>query len=43
MLGFSTMVNQMAISEFRSGDFWEKMSVGGGLGALQFFDHVKGH
>ena len=30
------MVNKMAISEFWSGDFWEKMSVGGGLGALQF-------
>ena len=31
------MVNKMAISEFWSGDFGEKMSVGGGLGALQFF------
>ena len=31
------MVNKMAISEFRSDAFAEKMSVGGGLGALQFF------
>ena len=36
------MVNKMAISEFWSGDFWEKkMSVGGGLGALQFFWSLK--
>ena len=35
------MVNKMAISEFLSGDFGEKMSVGGGLGALQFFGHLK--
>ena len=30
-------MNKMAISEFWSGDFGKKMSVGGGLGALQFF------
>ena len=30
------MVNKMANSEFWSADFWEKISVGGGLGALQF-------
>ena len=35
------MMNKMAISEFGSGDFWGKMSVGGGLGALQFFGHLK--
>ena len=35
------MVNKMDISEFWSGDFWEKMSVGGGLGALQFFWSLK--
>ena len=35
------MVNKMAIPEFWPGDFWEKMSVGGGLGALQFFGHLK--
>ena len=35
------MVNKMAISEFSSGDFGEKMSVEGGLGALQFFGHLK--
>ena len=35
------MVNKMAISEFWFGDFWEKMSVGGGLGALQFVGHLK--
>ena len=29
------------ISEFGSGDFGKKMSVGGGLGALQFFGHLK--
>ena len=31
------MMNKIAISGFLSDDFWEKMSVGGGLGALQFF------
>ena len=31
------MVNKMAISEFWSDDFGEKISVEGGLGALQFF------
>ena len=31
----------MAISKFLSIDFGEKMSVGGGLGALQFFGHLK--
>ena len=35
------MVNKMAISEFWSGDFVGKMSVGGGLAALQFFGHLK--
>ena len=35
------MVNKMAISEFWSGDFREKTSMGGGLGALQFFGHLK--
>ena len=35
------MVNKMAISKFWSGDSWEKMIVGGGLGALQFFGHFK--
>ena len=35
------MANKMAISEFWSGDFWEKMSVGGGLGAQQFFWSLK--
>ena len=35
------MMNKMVISEFWSGDFWEKMSVGGGLGTLQIFGHLK--
>ena len=35
------MVNKMAISKFGSGDFWEKKSTGGGLGALQFFGYLK--
>ena len=35
------MVNKMAIAEFLSGDFWEKMSVGGGLVALKFFWSLK--
>ena len=35
------MLNKMAISEFWSGDFGEKMSVWGGLGALQFLGHLK--
>ena len=35
------MLNKMAISEFRSGDFGKKMSVGGGQGALQFFRSLK--
>ena len=33
------MVNKMAILEFSPGDFGEKISVGGGLGALQFFGY----
>ena len=40
-LFLATMVNKMAISEFWSGDFWEKMSVGGGLFALQIFWSLK--
>ena len=36
------MVNKMGILEFRSSDTGEKMSVGGGLAALQFFGHLKG-
>ena len=35
------MLNKMAISEFGSGDFGKEISVGGGLGALQFFGHLK--
>ena len=35
------MVNKIAISELCSGNFGGKMSVGGGLGALQFFGHLK--
>ena len=35
------MLNKMNISEFCSTDIWEKKSVGGGLGALQFFGHLK--
>ena len=31
----------MAISEFWSGDLGKNLSVGGGLGALQFFGHLK--
>ena len=33
--------NKMAISEFLSVDFGKIFSVGGGLGALQFFGHLK--
>ena len=36
------MLNEMAILEFWAGDFWIKMSVGGGLGALRFFSLKKG-
>ena len=39
--GFSTMLNKMAISKFWSVDFGKKMSVGGGLDALQFFWSLK--
>ena len=35
------MVNKIAILEFWSGDFGEKMSVWGGLGALHFFFSLK--
>ena len=35
------MLNKMAISEFWSDNFEQKMSVGGGLGALQFFGLLK--
>ena len=35
------MLNKMAISKFRSGDFEEKMSVGGSLVAFQFIGHFK--
>ena len=35
------MLNKMAISEFWSSDFGENMSLGGGLGALQFFRSLK--
>ena len=34
-------MNKMAISEFWSVDFGKIISVGGGLGALQFFGHLK--
>ena len=34
------MLNKMAISEFWSDDFGKMISVGGGLGALQFFGHL---
>ena len=34
------MLNQMAIQNFRSGYFGKRMSVAGGLGALQFFGHL---
>ena len=37
-----TMLNDMAISEFWSGDFEEKMSVEGSLGALPFLSFWKG-
>ena len=39
--GFSTTLNKMDISEFWSVDFWKIISVGGGLGALQFFWSLK--
>ena len=35
------MLNKMAISEFGSDDFGKMISVGGGLGGLQFFGHLK--
>ena len=35
------MESKMAISEFWSGDFEEKLSVGGGLGTLHFFGYLK--
>ena len=35
------MLNKMAISEFWSDYFGKKMSVGGGLGALWFFQSLK--
>ena len=35
------MLHKMAISEFWSSDFGKKISVGGGLGALQLFGHLK--
>ena len=35
------MMNKMAISEFSSGDFGKIIGVGGGLGTLQFFGHLK--
>ena len=35
------MLNKMAISKFWFVDFGKKMSVGGGLGALKFFGHLK--
>ena len=35
------MVNKMAILEFWSGDFREKMTLGGGLGPLQSFWSLK--
>ena len=35
------MLNKMAISEFLSGGFGKRLSVGGGLGVLQFFGHLK--
>ena len=35
------MQNKMANSKFWSVDFEEKMSMGGGLGALQIFGHLK--
>ena len=36
------MLNNMAISEFCSADFRKIIGLGGGLGALQFFGHLKG-
>ena len=38
---FSTTLNKMAISEFRSIDFGKTISVGRGISALQFFCHLK--
>ena len=35
------MMNKMAISKLLSVDFGKKMSVGGGLGPLQFFRSLK--
>ena len=35
------MLNQMAISEFWSDDFGKMIRVGGALGALKFFGHLK--
>ena len=35
------MLNKMASSEFRSGNFGKTISVGGGLSALQFFWSLK--
>ena len=35
------MLNKIAISEFWSSDFGKKISLGGGLGALQLFGHLK--
>jgi hypothetical protein len=35
------MLNKMAISKFRSGNFGKQMSVGEGLVALHFFGHLK--
>ena len=37
----STKLNRMAITKLRSGNFGGEMCVGGGLGALQFFGHLK--
>ena len=38
---FLTTLNKIAISEFWSVDFGKIISMGGGLGALQFFGHLK--
>ena len=35
------MLNKMADLRILTRRNWEKMSVGGGLGALQFFGHLK--
>ena len=35
------MLNKMAISEFWSSDFGKIISLGGGLGALQYFWSLK--